>query len=181
MGLLDEAIRDHLELKRRRGADPSEIAQAEQEALEPVFPTEDQGADEASGPEVGEMQPDTSLDGAQPEPQAHAEVRAPITDSAVSHGELDGEAPPASEDSPAFSSVGQETAEIDMRAVLDEHTELVTNGASPETPGAIDDELMEWESPRSELGPQSQTAASDGAAPTYEEPQIPGQERLTFD
>jgi hypothetical protein len=36
MGDLDEAIRDHLELKRRRGADPAEVARAEQEALAPV-------------------------------------------------------------------------------------------------------------------------------------------------
>jgi hypothetical protein len=36
MGLLDDAIREHLELKRRRGADPSEIAKEETEALGPV-------------------------------------------------------------------------------------------------------------------------------------------------
>jgi hypothetical protein len=36
MGLLDDAIRDHLELKRRHGADPSEVAQQEQEALGPA-------------------------------------------------------------------------------------------------------------------------------------------------
>src|SRR3954451_7064159 len=36
MGLLDDAIREHLELKRRRGADPSEVSQQEQEALGPV-------------------------------------------------------------------------------------------------------------------------------------------------
>lgn len=33
MGMLDEAIREHLDLKRRQGADPSEIAQLETEAL----------------------------------------------------------------------------------------------------------------------------------------------------
>ena len=33
MGLLDEAIREHLELKRRRGADPEEVARQEDEAL----------------------------------------------------------------------------------------------------------------------------------------------------
>jgi hypothetical protein len=33
MGLLDDAIREHLELKRRRGADPEEIARLEDEAL----------------------------------------------------------------------------------------------------------------------------------------------------
>lgn len=36
MGLLDDAIREHLELKRRRGADPSEIEREEVEALGPV-------------------------------------------------------------------------------------------------------------------------------------------------
>ena len=36
MGELDEAIRDHLELKRRRGADPAEVAREEQDALAPV-------------------------------------------------------------------------------------------------------------------------------------------------
>jgi hypothetical protein len=35
MGLLDDAIREHLELKRRRGADSSEVARQEQEALGP--------------------------------------------------------------------------------------------------------------------------------------------------
>ncbi len=33
MGLLDEAIREHLELKRRHGADPGEIAREESAAL----------------------------------------------------------------------------------------------------------------------------------------------------
>src|SRR2546421_10932028 len=36
MGLLDDAIRDHLDLKRRRGADPTDIERAEREALGPV-------------------------------------------------------------------------------------------------------------------------------------------------
>jgi hypothetical protein len=33
MGLLDDAIREHLELKRRHGADPEEVARQEREAL----------------------------------------------------------------------------------------------------------------------------------------------------
>jgi len=36
MGLLDDAIREHLELKRRHGADPSEVERQEQEALGPA-------------------------------------------------------------------------------------------------------------------------------------------------
>ena len=34
MGLLDDAIREHLELKRRRGADAGEVAREEHEALD---------------------------------------------------------------------------------------------------------------------------------------------------
>ncbi len=36
MGLLDDAIREHLDLKRRHGADPAEVEHAEREALGPV-------------------------------------------------------------------------------------------------------------------------------------------------
>src|SRR6059036_3192732 len=36
MGLLDEAIKEHLELKRRHGADPAEVAQQEREAFGPA-------------------------------------------------------------------------------------------------------------------------------------------------
>src|SRR5919204_5838978 len=36
MGLLDDAIREHLELKRQHGADPDEVARQEQEALGPA-------------------------------------------------------------------------------------------------------------------------------------------------
>jgi len=36
MGLLDDAIKEHLDLKRRHGADPGEVAKQESEALGPV-------------------------------------------------------------------------------------------------------------------------------------------------
>lgn len=36
MGLLDDAIRQHLELKRRHGADPSDVAKLEHEAFGPT-------------------------------------------------------------------------------------------------------------------------------------------------
>jgi hypothetical protein len=51
MGLLDDAIREHLDLKRRRGADPNEVERAESEALGPVrrdpFEQEDEFETEA--------------------------------------------------------------------------------------------------------------------------------------
>ncbi|HVS29283.1 MAG TPA: hypothetical protein VHE14_07000, partial [Solirubrobacteraceae bacterium] len=36
MGLLEDAIKEHLELKRSRGADPDEVEQQASEALGPV-------------------------------------------------------------------------------------------------------------------------------------------------
>jgi hypothetical protein len=47
MGLLDEAIREHLDLKRSRGADPGEVAREETEALGPAVraaPAEEEAA-----------------------------------------------------------------------------------------------------------------------------------------
>jgi hypothetical protein len=51
MGLLDDAIREHLELKRRRGTDPSELERLEREALGPVrrSPHEAYGAPSPEG------------------------------------------------------------------------------------------------------------------------------------
>jgi hypothetical protein len=40
MGSFDEAIRQHLDLKRRRGADPREVAHLEREALGPSESTQ---------------------------------------------------------------------------------------------------------------------------------------------
>ncbi len=62
MGLLDDAIRDHLELKRLRGADPGEVAREQKEALEPVFGEEDgvgtqvDVLDSAAGEEDGQKE-----------------------------------------------------------------------------------------------------------------------------
>jgi hypothetical protein len=57
MGLLDDAIREHLDLKRRRGADPAEVERAEREALGPVRRN--------SGP--GDIPPDDELIGLEEE------------------------------------------------------------------------------------------------------------------
>ena len=49
MGMLDDAIREHLELKRRHGADPQEVARQEDEALGPPAgrdPDDDEHSDE---------------------------------------------------------------------------------------------------------------------------------------
>jgi hypothetical protein len=65
MGLLDDAIREHLELKRRRGADNTEISRQEQEAFGP--------------PRRGEF--DTSPAAVQVEDPPHEHVHEPELDS----------------------------------------------------------------------------------------------------
>ena len=52
MGLLDDAIREHLELKRLRGADPDELAREEDEALGDPRNPEPSAADAAAAPEL---------------------------------------------------------------------------------------------------------------------------------
>ena len=55
MGLLDDAIREHLELKRKHGADPDDLARQEREALGPGMrnefaqPEAEEPAAEAAG------------------------------------------------------------------------------------------------------------------------------------
>jgi hypothetical protein len=57
MGILDDAIREHLDLKRRRGADPADVERAEREALGPVRRRfEDQPDFPENGP-AGEEEP----------------------------------------------------------------------------------------------------------------------------
>ena len=64
MGLLDDAIREHLELKRKHGADPDEVTRQEQEALGPAtrrgefaHPGEAGGGDEPAGDEPVDDEP----------------------------------------------------------------------------------------------------------------------------
>ncbi len=60
MGLLDDAIREHLDLKRRRGADPTEVERAEREALGPVRRGSDEprAFDEGAAAHPEELEPE---------------------------------------------------------------------------------------------------------------------------
>ncbi|MEA2148840.1 MAG: hypothetical protein QOD69_670, partial [Solirubrobacteraceae bacterium] len=52
MGLLDDAIREHLELKRRRGADATEVSRQESDALGPVRRTPEGQPDLSDVPDL---------------------------------------------------------------------------------------------------------------------------------
>jgi hypothetical protein len=158
MGLLDDAIREHLELKRRRGADPGMVAREEHDALTPVFPDEedDRDGDLADGG-LSEASAEEAAGGASVEEQ-HARD-AELAD---------------------LSTVGQETAELDMQAVMDEDVDVSgdaspagapaegRSGADGYAPGPPEDPPLEWE-------------AASGAGPEPVAEDVPGQERLSFE
>jgi hypothetical protein len=105
MGLLDDAIREHLDLKRRRGADPAEVARLEQEALGPVRrePAPAEPADGEHRDEAHDEHPHPAGEGLHPDERTH--VLAPEDRHEPPHGdplfehheELGGAAAPAPE------------------------------------------------------------------------------------
>ena len=66
MGLLDDAIREHLELKRKHGANPEDVARQEQEALGPGQRNEFAQPEQPEQPVV----PEPELQEPEPEPPA---------------------------------------------------------------------------------------------------------------
>jgi hypothetical protein len=115
MGLLDEAIREHLELKRRRGADPGAVAREEREVLAPVLPAEPAGPESAVEPvdsepvdlQAGQL----AADPGDPEPVP---------------------AVPRGHEAASPSMLGEETAELDMQAAMDELSAEDETGAPAE-------------------------------------------------
>jgi hypothetical protein len=78
MGLLDDAIREHLELKRRRGADPTEVEREENEALgEPRrgrFAGEEAEDDEAVSEAPLADEPEDGFDPVEPAPVVDEDI-----------------------------------------------------------------------------------------------------------
>jgi hypothetical protein len=92
MGLLDDAIREHLDLKRRRGADPAEVARLEQEALGPV--RREPAATEAEPAATAEAAPAAAEHAEHPHaapehlhPDEHTHVLAPEDRHEPPHGD----------------------------------------------------------------------------------------------
>jgi hypothetical protein len=130
MGLLDDAIREHLELKRRRGADPGEVAREQQEALDSVIP-----GDPAPSSGGAESPPEPFLEdsGERTESQHQADQDPDYADAHLPDAQGHG-----GQESPDSPGLGQETAELDMESVLHEdhgathpHEERHDPGDSP--------------------------------------------------
>jgi len=111
MGMLDDAIREHLELKRRRGADPSEVAREQHEALEAPSGGETLAHDDAAE-DIGDLE--------------WEEVEEQSRGDGTPAEALPDQMTVGAGDAPAPS---QETAELDMETVLDEHQPQAAEGA----------------------------------------------------
>jgi hypothetical protein len=91
MGLLDDAIREHLELKRQHGADPDEVSRQEREALGAArraefakTAEEGEAGDEQPAAEVEEQAPATAEEPApEPEPEPEPAAGEPFDVEAV--------------------------------------------------------------------------------------------------
>ncbi|HTA13826.1 MAG TPA: hypothetical protein VK781_03115 [Solirubrobacteraceae bacterium] len=138
MGLLDDAIREHLELKRLSGADPGVVAREEQDALGPV-------------PRRSEQVREGQEDGEPESPNAGGSFFP------------DGEPDPDT----GVSVAGQETVEINMEAELDAVANPEREAQAPGSkraesvdPGTEDS--LEWEVPNDRPGEPADSSGLDG-------------------
>ncbi len=132
MGLLDDAIREHLDLKRRRGADPTEVERAERDALGPVrrvpeAPSDAEIADESGFAFDHEDEASWSHESFEDEPAAgaYADREAPAPPPAIDDDPFAEPEPseaisepdhrPAS---PPPHPAGRETMEYDVQEAL---------------------------------------------------------------
>jgi len=186
MGMLDDAIREHLELKRLRGADPGEVAREEHDALGPVHR------------EAGGAAPELAAKAA---PAGDGRSELDEQDAAES-GPFVYEAAESQSD-PDVAHVGQETAEINMDTELGGETMAMPPapasggrnapvGHPAHTQQPSSEDSLEWEM----LGDRAEDAAVEGPASkeASEEPvedvleetpdflrETPEQERLWFE
>jgi hypothetical protein len=118
MGLLDDAIREHLELKRKHGADPDDLARQEREALGPGMRNE--FAQTESEPEAEES-------------VAAAPAEAPVTEEP---------APPLNEEAPPPPAQPEPGYEEDPW-LADERDEVPADEALQAKPTGEEDVLEE--------------------------------------
>jgi hypothetical protein len=96
MGLLDDAIREHLELKRSRGADPNEVERQEREALGATKQAEFAQAE--SEPEAAAPEPAPPAEEEPVEPVDAGDEREPFDVEALEPAPPAAEPPPPPDD-----------------------------------------------------------------------------------
>jgi hypothetical protein len=179
MGILDEAIREHLELKRAHGAGDSELKQLEDEAFgQAERPGDEGGAPDpaAEAPTQFMTQPDLPEEGSRREPPSIADLQeappapTPAEDPAAAAKDASVEGP-ADEGAPAeeqpameheIEPAGPSTEE--RHAIAEQPTEIHDMEAelgAPGPPNPTDEELVEEEIAEPRLAPTDPLAGLD--------------------
>ena len=162
MGLLDEAIREHLELKRRRGADPAEIARAEKDALGPPARSPEPEAARAreergEAEEAALDEPATAFAPGDDGPRAGREPRLRLADEPL---ERDEPRPPP-EESDDRATGGRPAGESRLRVTAERLRERMSGAGTPPPP-PVDDAPAVHDEP---LAPAPPLADDESLAP----------------
>jgi hypothetical protein len=175
MGIFDDAIRQHLDLKLRQGADEDELQQLEDEAFgpparpgEPDFPETGESAatgDEPAAPATGESASATAEEPIAPVVEPSDEA-APHGDALLADPDAKPEAPPADE-GPVEDTGADSFSTTEREAIADQPTEMydieeelsISQAAAPS-----EEELVEKEIDEPRLAPVDPLAGLDEEA-----------------
>jgi hypothetical protein len=167
MGILDEAIREHLELKRQHGAADPELKQLEDEAF---GPPERPSAEGPAGDALAEAPTEfmAAPGTAEEEKAPEAAEEAPQRRESAAIGDLQ-EAPapsePAEEEQPAAEHEAVESADHPEREAIaeqpTEHFDVEEDLAVSEKRGPSEEELVEEEMVEPRLAPVDPLAAAE--------------------
>ena len=135
MGLLDDAIREHLELKRARGADPTEVERQEREALGAA----QQRAEFVESAGADSIAESTGADSAEPEPEPDEpfdEEREPFDVEALEPAPPAAEPPPSAPESDPWLEEDRDEvpAEESLAHPRDEHDDEPAEDLLEDTP-----------------------------------------------
>jgi hypothetical protein len=192
MSILDDAIREHLELKRQHGAPDDEVKKLEDEAFGPAARPDDQGDPFAEAPtefmltpETGEAPPVAAPEQAQPEGRPAPNI-ADLQEAPPLPEPFDEEQPAAEHqivpESPEAEAPAEDEPELDgvhtteeREAIADQPTEMfdveaeMQAGAEAESPS--DEQLLDAEMAEPRLAPVDPIAGieASAAAPEVEE------------
>jgi hypothetical protein len=176
MGLLDDAIRDHLELKRRHGADPSEVARQEHEALGPARREPVDPAPATASAQPGELYDDIAFeDEAAGSPDAYE----PTAADELIEARVEDEAPIYDED-----LLGDELEPPEPSIPVGEPEAPVAPAVPHDEPDDDEDDRVD-EPPRSEDQPTRQFSPEEEEDVLEETPEFlqetPEHDRLWFE
>jgi hypothetical protein len=166
MGIFDEAIKEHLELKRQHGADDSELKQLEDEAF---GPPERPGGEEvapdpfAEAPTEFMMRPEVA-EAQGPETAEEAPARRLASDIADLQEAPEPEEQPAEEEQPAM----EHEAIVTPDEAIAEH-EPVPESGEPEAAPTTDERQAIAEEPTQLYDVEGEFASGEPRAPSEEE------------